>query len=250
MFQAEREKCILQHLSQTRIATPAQIQVLTGSSIATVRRDLNAMESRGLVRRSHGYVQLPKSAIVPSTPDHLAEKERIAASAAAQIHDGDTIFLGSGTTCSCLAKRLQGKKDLTIMTINLDVVSDLIQLKNVKLSILGGEVRVETGYLETMDEYTIQTLKRLYFDKVFVTVNGIDFEFGYSIRLQLQLSLFQYLLRNSKEFYCLADASKFNKRTYLQFCSIDAIHKIVTTSDVQSAYADQFAQHGIDVICG
>ena len=52
-------------------------------------------------------------------------------------------------------------------------------------------------------------LKRLYFDKVFVTVDGIDFEFGYSIRKQLQLSLFQHLLRNSKEFYCLANAAKF-----------------------------------------
>lgn len=250
MYRAERERRILEYLSRARIASPAQIQSLTGASIATVRRDLSAMERDGRLRRSHGYVQLPESARAFAEPVCTEEKERIAAAAAAQIHDGDILFLGSGTTCTQLAKHLRGKKDLTIMTINLDVVQDLIQLEGVKLSLLGGEVRVETGYLETMDEYTLQILKRLYFDKVFITVNGIDFEYGYSIRLQLQLSLFQHLLRNSKAFYCLADASKFGKRTYVQFCPIDAIQRIVTTDEVRDEYAVQFAEHGIQVICG
>ena len=101
-----------------------------------------------------------------------------------------------------------------------------------------------------MDEYTMQLLKRLYFDKVFVTVNGIDLEFGYSIRMQLQLSLFQHLLRNSKAFYCLADASKFDKRAYVQFCSIDAIPKLVTSREMPPAYAERYAQNGVEVICG
>ena len=250
MYQAEREARILEYLSQVQITSPAQLQPVTGASLATVRRDLNNLEERGLVRRSHGYVQLCAAAPRPSLPSHMEEKERIATAAAAEIHDGDIIFLGSGTTCTCLARHLQGKKNLTIMTINLDVMHELTRLEGVKLSLLGGEVRVEADYMETLDEYTMQLLKRLYFDKVFVTVNGIDFEFGYSIRMQLQLTLFQHLLRNSKVFYCLADASKFNKRTYVQFCPIDAIPKLVTTREVHAAYADRFAQNGIEVICG
>lgn len=252
MYQAERESRILEYLSRNRITSPAQLQSVTGSSLATVRRDLNNLESRGMVHRSHGYVQLcaatPTSP--PSLPSHMDEKERIACAAAEEIHDGDIIFLGSGTTCTCLARHLQGKKNLTIMTINLDVTHELTQLEGVNLSLLGGEVRVEDGYMETLDEYTLQLLKRLYFDKVFVTVNGIDFEFGYSIRMQLQLTLFQHLLRNSKAFYCLADSSKFNKRTYVQFCPINAISKLVTTREVQATYADLFEQIGIEVICG
>ncbi len=250
MFQAERERRILDYLYQARIASPAQIQAITGTSIATVRRDLSEMEQKGMVRRSHGYVQLPESAIAHSQPSFLEEKERVARAAAGQIQDGNVIFLGSGTTCACLARHLQGKRGLTIMTINLDVVQDILQLQDVKLSLLGGEVRVENGYIETLDEYTVPILKRLYFDKVFVTVDGIDFEFGYSIRKQLQLSLFQHLLRNSKEFYCLANAAKFEKRTYVQFCPIEAIRKVVTTEEVVRKYAKEFARLGIQTISG
>ena len=250
MYQAEREARIIEYLSHVQIASPTQLQPVTGASLATVRRDLNDLESQGMVRRSHGYVQLCTCAPLPSVPSHMEEKERIAAAAAAQIQDGDILFLGSGTTCTCLARHLRGKKNLTIMTINLDVVQELTQLEGMKLSLLGGEVRVEDGYVETLDEYTMQLLKRLYFDKVFMTVNGIDLEFGYSIRMQLQLSLFQHLLRNSQAFYCLADASKFNKRAYVHFCPIDAIPKLVTTREIPNAYAERYAQSGVEVICG
>lgn len=250
MYQAEREARIVEYLSRVQIASPAQLQKLTGASIATVRRDLNDLEVQGRVRRSHGYAQLCAAAPLPAIPAHMEEKERIAAIAAAQVQDGDILFLGSGTTCTCLARHLRGKKNLTIMTINLDVIQELTRLEGVKLSLLGGEVRVEDGYVETLDEYTMQLLKRLYFDKVFVTVNGIDLEFGYSIRMQLQLSLFQHLLRNSKAFYCLADASKFDKRAYVQFCSIDAIPKLVTSREMPPAYAERYAQNGVEVICG
>ena len=250
MFQVEREKCILECLAQEQIASLAHIQALTGSSIATVRRDLNSMERRGLVLRSHGYVQLPEASLKPAQPSNLDEKERIAIAAAAQIQDGDTVFLSSGTTCSCLARHLGGKRGLRIVTINLDVARDLARLPGVSVSLLGGEVRVEPDYMETMDEYTIQILERLYFDKVFATVNGIDFQYGYSIRLQLQLTLFQHLLQNSREFYCLADSSKFNRRTHMHFCPIDAIRHVVTTEEVRQKYAAQFAQHDIHVIAG
>lgn len=250
MYSSERTQSILEYLSRVHTASTNQIQQLTGASIATVRRDLNEMEKNGLVQRAHGYVRIVGAKPVATEDPKITEdKEQVAIIAASQVNDGDTIFLGSGTTCTFLAKHLCGKENLTIMTINLDVVEELSRLKNVKLSILGGDVHVEAGYIETMDEYTIQTLKRLYFEKVFVTVNGIDFEYGYSIRKQLQLSLFQHLLRNSKEFFCLADDSKFNRRTYMQFCPIDAIHKIVTTDDVRDRYAAQFAMHGIEVIC-
>lgn len=247
MYQNERKKIILDHLRLHGTSSPAQIRQITGSSIATVRRDLAEMEGEGLLKRHHGYVQLLDQTDLPVQMERIEEKERIARAAAAQIHDGDTIFLGSGTTCTCLARYLSGKRNLTVATINIDAIPILIQLKDVKLSILGGDVNVENGYVETMDEYTIQVLKRLYFEKVFVTVNGIDFEYGYSIRKHPQLFLFQYLLENSKAFYCIADSSKFEKRTYLQFCSIEEIRYIVTTREVRQRYAAQFAQRNIQV---
>ena len=250
MFDVDRKKRIMSYLTVVETASPAQIQSVMGASLSTIRRDLRQMENEGLVLRSHGYVQLASLPGAPMEPSHAEEKRRIGQAAAALVQDGDTIFLGSGTTCTYLGRYLSEKKDLTIMTNNFDVVLDLTRFQNFRVSILGGEVQVEPGYVETMDEYTILILKRLYFDKVFVTVNGIDFKYGYSILKQLQLNLYQHLLDNCKDFYCLADSSKFNKRTYVRFCGIDDIHKIVTTAEAAQTFHNRFAEARIQVVSG
>ena len=101
-----------------------------------------------MVRRSHGYVQLPESAIAHSQPSFLEEKERVARAAAGQIQMGMSSSLALAPPAPAWRGHLQGKRGLTIMTINLDVVQDILQLQDVKLSLLGGEVRVENGYIE------------------------------------------------------------------------------------------------------
>ena len=90
MYQAERESRILEFLSAVRIASPAQIQSITGASIATVRRDLNQMARKGLIHRSHGYAQLA-DAPASAPPARFEEKMRIARIAADQVRDGDVI---------------------------------------------------------------------------------------------------------------------------------------------------------------
>ena len=250
MFRIEREKIILDRL-KNGIAKPAELAELTGASDVTIRRDLVIMEQQKLIRRSHGCVQIFDGA--SSVPAREAsaraygEKERIARIAAEHVKDGDNIFLGAGTTCTLLAKHLKEKKNLTVMTPNLDAVSELSRTKAIRVSILGGEVQVETNYVETLDEYILAILHRLYFDKVFITVNGIDFAYGYSILKQKQLPLYHHLLANAAEFYVLADSTKFDRRAFVRLCDMDAVHKIVTVRPVREKYSEEFARYGIEV---
>ena len=248
MFRIEREKIILDRLKEG-VAKPSELAALTGASDVTIRRDLILMEQRKLIRRAHGCAQLYDSA---SPADQGAaraygEKERVARIAAEHVRDGDNIFLGAGTTCTLLAKYLKEKKNLTVMTPNLDAVSELSRTKSIRVSILGGEVQVETNYVETLDEYILAILHRLYFDKVFITVNGIDFSYGCSILKQKQLPLYHHLLKNAAEFYVIADSTKFDRRAFVRMCEMDAIHKIVTTRAVRERYTEEFERLGIEV---
>src|SRR5687767_10065592 len=100
---AERQEYILRFIGQHSRATVAGISKHFSISLATSRRDLDALAERGEIQRIHGGAL----ALRPSTPDlpvvqrageQAEEKRRIGAAAAALVGDGDTVFLGSGTT--------------------------------------------------------------------------------------------------------------------------------------------------------
>ena len=175
MFQIEREKAILESLKDGKVAKPKDLCELTGASDVTIRRDLRRLEKRGLIRRWHGCAQIAggESAWFPAAGMASPEKERVARIAAQLVCDGDNIFLGAGTTCTALARFLRQHKNLSVMTPNLDAALELTRTSSVHVTILGGEVQVETNYIETLDEYTLAFLQRFYFDKTFITVNGI-----------------------------------------------------------------------------
>ena len=116
--------------------------------------------------------------------------------------------------------------------------------------LLGGDVHVGSNYIETLDEYTIESLRRLYFDKVFLTVNGVDLEYGYSINSRLQPPLYRHLLDNSRDFYLLADRHKFGKRAFAYFCAIDRIANVVTNPETDGRYLAFYRSSGVNVYTG
>ena len=113
-----RTNQILELLTQENKIEVAQLADHLGVSQVTVRKDLDALESRGIIKREHGF------AVLCSTDDingriayHYEEKREIALRAAELVSDGDTIMIESGSCCALLADVLtQLRKDLTIIT--------------------------------------------------------------------------------------------------------------------------------------
>lgn len=257
MYAAEREERILDYLAAHGVTPTAALQEVTGASIATVRRDLNALCSRGLVVKTHGAARLKRDQPAAGCPEDTREedpcydeKNRIAQAAARLVDDGDVIFIGAGKTCTLLARCIRGKKGLTVVTSNVDAVVELSKSQGLSMILLGGDVHVGSNYIETLDEYTVESLRRLYFDKVFLTVNGIDLKYGYSINSRLQLPLYNHLLGNSRNFYLLADRHKFGKRAFAFFCAIDRIGNVVTNPETDGSYLAFYRGSGINVYTG
>lgn len=250
MYRIEREAIILERLKAGDVVKLTDLAELTRASDVTIRRDLSRLEARGLVERSHGCARLAGREGTAAHDRAHAEKEVVARIAATLVQDGDHIFLGAGTTCTLLARHLHSeKKHLMVMTTNLDAVTELTRAKSTnRVSILGGEVQVETNYVETLDEYTLAVLQRLYFDKVFITVNGIDFDHGHSILKQQQLPLYHHLMAQSAAFYVIADSRKFGRRAFVHLCDIDAVRHIVTVRRMRDRHRQAFERHGIEAI--
>ena len=174
MLPSEREQVILDYLTKHQTVSTARLCEVTGVSIATVRRDLNSLHRRGLLEKTHGgarYLPPPTAAVPPALPHQndpaFADKDAIARTAAGFIYPGDIVFLGAGKTCTLIAHHIREKKNITIVTTNLNVVFELASSGNSML-LLGGDIHVGSNYVETLGEYTLEEMHGLYFDKVFL----------------------------------------------------------------------------------
>jgi DeoR/GlpR family transcriptional regulator of sugar metabolism len=254
MIASERERSILEYLKKHGVATTETLAAVAGASLATIRRDLNSLGKKGVIDKRHGGAKMVEHplacsgypALSDDDPD-LEDKERIAALSAGLVKSGDTIFLGAGKTCTLLARAIRGIENVKIVTTNINAVVELSTSGKTSMLLLGGDIHVGKNYIETLDEYTLRLLDAYYFDKVFITVNGADLEYGYSINFRLQVMLYEYLLQNSKEFHMMLNKGKFGKRAFIRFCAMDRIRSIVTTPDADPDYLRYFEQNGIGV---
>lgn len=253
MIASERERLILEHLRHHKVITTEAIAKLTGASLSTARRDLKTLGMKGLLEKKHGGAKVVQDAsfgvgypMVDDDPD-LAEKDRIATVAAGMVKEGDIIFLGAGKTCTLLARYIRDIDNLKVVTTNINSIIELAASDKASMLLLGGDIHVGRNYIETLDEYTLRSLEKYYFDKVFITVDGVDLEYGYSINYRLQVMLYEYLLKNSKQFYMMTGNHKLNKRAFIRFCGMDRIRNVITTPDLDPIYLEYFRDNGIEV---
>lgn len=257
MLAVERQKIILEYLKEHNIATTKELSILTGASLATLRRDLNSMDQEGLLIKTHGGAQKIQEKISnPNySPAHLESdsflelKNAIAKKAAKLIQSNDIVFIGAGMTCNLLCHYLNNsdKEGITVVTTNVTAVMALASNPRISILLLGGNIHVGTNHVETLDEYTVQSLEKLYFDKAFFTVDGIDLNYGYSIINRAQLPLYNHLIENSSQIYLLANNGKFNLRTFTYLCDMDSIPNIITNNTVEKSYLTYYKEHGIHV---
>ena len=95
-----------------------------------MRRDLETLDALGRIERFHGGAKSvrkapPELPILRRTLEQAEEKARIGLAAAALVKDGETLFLGSGTTVLEVAKHLHDRQQLTVITNSLLVLNEL-----------------------------------------------------------------------------------------------------------------------------
>ena len=148
-----------------------------GVTDMTVRRDLIELEQQGLLKKIHGGAR-SNSAFQYREISHeekhmlnIEEKKYIANIAADTIEEGDTIFLGPGTTVECFAEKISNQR-LSVVTNCLPVFNILLKKKTeiFKVFLLGGEMRQVTESF--VGEITNTSLEKMRFSKMFFSANG------------------------------------------------------------------------------
>jgi len=161
----ERREEILALIERERRISVNEICSMFGISEATARRDLEALSEDGKVQRVHGgaiHVRKapPEKPILERSLIQAEEKKRIGVLAAELVQDGDTVFLGSGTTVLEVAKNLHHKSNLTVITNSLLVIDELAGEREINIIALGGILREsERSLIGYITERAIEELR-------------------------------------------------------------------------------------------
>lgn len=235
MIKDERYKKIMKLLTSSGTVSVNEIMEELKVSDMTVRRDLNNLEKEGLLKRVHGGAKVITFNEELSHKEkkiiNLNEKKSIAKKAAELISEGDTIFLGPGTTIELLANLIQ-KNDIKIVT-NCLPIFEILSKKNDqrKVYLVGGEIRASTESF--FGEITNSVLSNMKFKKAFFSCNAVNNNEIMTSTLEEGVTQ-SIALNNSQERYLLADSSKIGKNDFCVYYNLEDITKLIINDDGNS----------------
>jgi DeoR family transcriptional regulator of aga operon len=220
-------------------------------SSVTIRNDLDFLEKKGIVHRTHGGALLRKSVYEdPSLEEkqqlYRKEKQRIGEKAVELIKNGDSILLDSGTTAMEIAQRLNGKKNLTIMTNAINLALKLGSMESMSVMLTGGLLRKESFSLVGPEAEA--TISNYYFDKLFLGVDGLDINFGLTTPNPMEAQLNRIMVERAQQVIAVTDSSKFGRHSFSYICDVDVISTLITDTNISVEFERELLRRNIDVI--
>lgn len=246
----QRHETILNTLAKEKHVEVLELCKQLNVSAVTIRKDLKLLEEKGLLFRTHGGASLEnpyinEKAVLEKEKISVEEKNGIAQAAAKLINENDSIMIASGTTVQALSKFIKPKNKLTVITSSLYVVLHLIHDKNIEILQLGGYVRHSSA--SVIGSYAAHVLDNISCSKLFLGVDGIDFDYGLSTTSLEEAQLNQKMLASAQKVIVLADSTKFGKKSFAKICEVSDINEIITDSGISTSNKKKLEDKGVKV---
>lgn len=250
MFPKERQDYIEKKIKENHSIKVNQIAEYFNVSESTIRRDLQEMEEMKLLVRTYGgAMSINKRNFEPTFvekgTENQDEKEYIGEIAAEMIKEGDTIILDSGTTTLQIAKKIKNK-DITVVTNSVDIAYELSTKGSINVIVTGGELREVSRAM--VGHLSVDVLKGLKVDKVFLGVNGISVEEGVTTPNIVESRTKRAMVESANEVIVVADSTKFTNVSLCIVCDIESIDKIITSKKTSRSELAGYRELGIEVI--
>lgn len=250
MFEEERLHEIGEYVRNKSRASVQELCQLFHVSESTIRRDLKELESRSILKRTHGgAVNFQLVGFEPSYSEkedkYQDEKRRIAQKAAEFIEDGDSLIIDSGTTTLYLANELANFKDLTVVTNSIYLIQKLAVLQGINIISTGGMLRTNTMAL--VGPTAEKSLKQIHVDKAFIGTNGLDIEEGLTTPNLVEASIKQKMIGVADQLFVLADHTKIGCVSFAKFGEISDIDVCITGSEIAKEVKSRLEKSNVKI---
>lgn len=219
----------------------------------TIRRDVEALETLGVVRRVVGGAIAMKGkdnepSFATRVADAAEEKRHIADAVADLIGPAETVILDSGSTALAVAQSLRGRQlGLTVLTPSVLAALELVDEADTTVVLTGGELR--PGELSLIGPAAEDTLANYNCDTFVMGVAGIDGNRGISDYHQADSRVKRAATRRADRVIVAADQSKLGRVTFTSIAALADVHVIITDGDPQHPTLVAARAAGVEVIC-
>ena len=250
----KRIRNIVNLLNQKAELSVKEVAGMLHVSDMTVRRDLDALERQGTIRRTHGGAVLldpgtgerDPYVLGEQTTKNAREKNLIGATAASMVHPQETIFLDSGSTTPFVAKHLPFDLPITVLCYTFTNALELYPRKNTNLILLGGFLHRDSNIFHSAENRALVSNTRA--DIAFVSTGGLDSELGLTTYFYYEADIKREMIRSARKIILVTDSTKFGKISITHFAGLDEIDTIVTDEGIPEGYRKILADRGIELI--
>ncbi len=235
LFLQERQEMILSLLKKEHKVMVPYLCECFSVSPATIRSDLNEMESRGLLTRTHGGAILnTKSGQEKVTNQKVglnrSEKRLIGLAAAEMVQDGDVIAVDTGTTAMEFVRAITRRKNLTVVTNDLNIAGVLEEQSDATIVFIGGVIR--RGFHCSVGPLAIKGMEGLGVDKCFLATNGLTPEFGISTPDMGHAEVKRKMVQIASQVIVMCDSSKIGSSSFCQVVPLSQVDVIITDEGI------------------
>ncbi|MBQ7794263.1 MAG: DeoR/GlpR transcriptional regulator [Clostridia bacterium] len=241
MYQKERTDEILKILRNVHYTTVDYLVERIRYSPATIRRDLTLLEKQGLVKRSHGGVEINKESETPfifRQHSMKSAKSKIAHEAAKLVKDGDVVFLDGSSTVQYVGHFLLEKKDICVVTNNLMLASFLGE-NGIDIYCAGGKITELPGTASGM--LTAHAFSSFKADIMFFSTDGIDENGVITIKPEGYCLHNNAMLKNSKTHVYLCGSDKIGKHSKIVQCDLSEVDYFISDGNLEDKIKNKFS---------
>lgn len=252
----DRVKSLLRIIERRDGVTIKELSVIEGVSELTIRRDVQLMEEKRLVRNVRGtifcnYAEESDTSdasylLSVATNRHRTEKKRIGEYAAKLIQPGEFVIIDNGSTTEQVAENIPYNAEITVLCYNLNVLNNLYKKPNINLIFCGGNFHHQTLMFECAE--SLEIIRRSRASKVFVSAAGIHENLGVTISGEYELACKREILKAGVERILLADSSKFGKVEPCFFGELTSFEKIISDTSLSKEWCDLIRSKGIELV--
>lgn len=253
MLPAERRQYILDRLYENKAIAVNDMAEQLDVTPMTIRRDLQAMEAEGLLKKSHGGAVLAESIVKEATyvnrkQAHTSEKQRIAAAALPYIESSMSIYMDAGTTSYELAKLMVHRKwrDVTVVTNDLAIGELLTPISGIHVIMIGGSIDAES--VSTCGLFAVEMVRRMHFDLCFLGTQAITSTWRVMTANAEKIALKQACLAAADTSIIIADHSKMGKHKLYDIFTLTEADILITDYEASDEEKQFFQEHDLTYI--
>jgi DeoR family fructose operon transcriptional repressor len=250
LIPAQRRERIQEYLEIHKIVRMDDLYKILDASEATVRRDMEWLEHKGVLERTHGGAILSQrmtheAEYIQRAAKNPVEKSEIGELAASLIDNGDVVFINSGTTTAQVIQHIRDNSGIVVFTNNL--IAMLEVHARFEQYLIGGEFQPHSN--SVAGRFAIDNLRQIYANKAILGVDGISLMHGCTVPSNAEAEVIKLMIERTKgEIILVADHTKWGVVSNFQIATIDEINKLVTDAGINSTTLNSLSTYSVEIL--